>query len=120
MNCPRNTADPLNTCHGSVPVRMPARNVDLVLDASAGVVVATTNAHGVATAQMATPSTGTAHLVIAEEAAAVPAAGAFVFCSTDGHPGSGDVLGSVVTHDGSVQFNVARGTALTCDWYNRV
>lgn len=123
MDCPKNTLNPLATCHGLVPVRLPGENRTLALNADAGLTVTTTNAHGVATAQVATPRTDRAHVTLAAEAAAVPAAGAFVFCSIDGHAASGDVLRGVVTRSGSVQFDVVDVTdnpAITCDWYNRI
>jgi hypothetical protein len=76
------------------------------------------NSKGTATLKLATDSTGKVNVQVEEELGAITKHGAFVFCSSNGHSGSGNVLGGKTVYDGVINIKVKDGSKVTCDWYN--
>jgi hypothetical protein len=76
------------------------------------------NSKGTAVLKLATDTTGKASIQLEEELDAITQKGAFVFCSSSGHPGSGNILGGKTVYNGVVHIKVQDGTSVTCDWYN--
>ncbi|MEA2585137.1 MAG: hypothetical protein QOF33_3222 [Thermomicrobiales bacterium] len=116
FECPANTrGDYFTACHNRAHAK---EGVAFQGDAGGGFVAGTINAQGRLTLALSTVATGRVSVQVEEEVAALTKDGAFVFCSSAGNHGKGDILGGVTVYNGVINIGVQDGTTVTCDWFN--